>query len=180
MRTSATLRNNASTRAARALTAIGATLILGLGACGGGSGSSDGTATPGDGSANAVNDAESLLSDDNDCVAAASAYNVLVSSLTASIGNPGSFDKQEWLESVEKARKVVPQELADDFDVLATAYGKAADALESIGDFDTSDPQAASDPNYIAAMTAAGEALNDTETQAIGQRLTDYFANECS
>lgn len=167
---------NTQRRLSRLATAVALSLTLGLAACGGSSTSTSDSIS----SSDAIDNAEDLLSDANDCIAAASAYNVLVQSLVGAISNPSSFDKAKWLESVEKARKVVPKELADDFNTLAEAYSKAADALEGVKGVDMSDPKSYADPAYIAAMTTAGEVLDRSDIQAIGQRLTDYFTKECA
>jgi hypothetical protein len=162
-----------------------ALLVLGallLAACGGDDGGSDeaggdvGEATGGDVGEVTGGDGDVGIFGAGECAevvaAMASAANALPAAMSGSAG-----DLEQSVEAMQAFAAEAPEEIREDFQMLAEAYARIGQILADSG----YDPASGEPPSAdaIAALQEAGNELNSAELQAAGERINAYFEAEC-
>jgi hypothetical protein len=93
-----------------------------------------------------------------------------------SLGFFGAFSDDATAKEAEQyfaeARQDLPDDIVDDFDVVADAYKKAGDAL---AEYDYDFTKAAADPDAQAAL----DELDSPEFQAASDNVTKWFDENC-
>jgi hypothetical protein len=105
----------------------------------------------------------------------------LSSSLTAAstLGlGPVSGDATDAVQALQNMASVAPAEVADDFEILAAAYGEFLNALEEAG-VDFADPSTFSSPEAQAAMAAAAESLSAADVAEASENISAYIDSVC-
>jgi hypothetical protein len=105
----------------------------------------------------------------------------LYASVFAGLGNPNGElgdTNQYFRELADNA----PDEIADDFEVLADYMRRYFEALEDAGvDFD--DPDSVNDPEaaqkYIEALTELSEDVDSSELEEASNNINDWAQEEC-
>ncbi|MEX2619510.1 MAG: hypothetical protein WD250_04755 [Egibacteraceae bacterium] len=98
------------------------------------------------------------------------------------VADPSSLESiGELADVLDDAADRVPNEISDDFRVLADAYREFTNALGD-SDIDFSDPEsaAAMGPEDIAALQAAGEAFSSEELQTATQNIQAFLTENCT
>jgi hypothetical protein len=93
-------------------------------------------------------------------------------------GAGGTQDLDELANFFDEAADNAPDDVADALRVFGEAYGEFANALEEAG-IDLSDPSAFQDPEAIAVLTEAGEALSSPEVTEAQETIDAFVANNC-
>ena len=168
-------------RQATVLAVLAAAVML-LTACGNGDEPENGdvsvtdpTADPGDASPDADGDGASLT--DADCRQYAEAFQNIPDAT-----DPESLDSiGDLADILDEAADQVPDEISDDFRVIADAYRSFSDAMADL-DFDLTDPEsmAAMGPEDIAALEEAGQAFDSEEIETAGQNIDAFLAENCT
>jgi hypothetical protein len=109
------------------------------------------------------------------CVEFSQAFANAAASFT---GAGGTQDLDELANFFEEAADDAPDDVADALRVFGEAYGEFANALEEAG-IDLSDPSAFQDPEAIAVLTEAGEALSSPEVTEAQETIDAFVANNC-
>jgi hypothetical protein len=81
------------------------------------------------------------------------------------------------VEQLEAMASKAPEEIRDDLATVAQGYAAYSQALQDSG-WDPSSGQAPP-PEVIAALTAAGQVLDDADFQAASERVSAWFASNC-
>ena len=81
------------------------------------------------------------------------------------------------VEQLEAMAAKAPEEIRDDLLVVAQGYAAYSQALQGSG-YDPSSGEAPP-PEVIAALTEAGQALDDADFQAASERVSAWFADNC-
>jgi len=81
------------------------------------------------------------------------------------------------VEQLEAMASKAPEEIRDDLATVAQGYAAYSQALQDSG-WDPSSGEAPP-PDVIAALTAAGQALDDADFQAASERVSAWFAENC-
>jgi predicted small secreted protein len=168
---------------------IMALLVLGsllLAACGGDDGGSDeadggGATTGGDvgevtGGDGGDGDGDVGIFDAGRCAevvaAMASAANAIPAAMSGS-----AADLEQSVEAMQAFAAEAPEEIREDFQLLAEAYARIGQALADSG----YDPASGQPPSAeaMAALQEAGAELNTEEFQAASERISAYFEAEC-
>lgn len=153
--------------------------VLLLTACGGGD---DGTAEAPDGTdvsddAPADESSGALALTDADCRQYVEAFQEV-----PAIADPESLEGiTEFAGVLDDAAGRMPDEVADDFRVIAEAYQAFGAALGDV-DVDFSDPQAMSalGPEELAALQAASQTMGSAEVQEASANITTFLTEHCS
>lgn len=173
-----------TTRNARQATvlAVLAAAVMVLTACGNGDependdvSVTEPTADAGDASPDAGGDGASLT--DADCRQYAEAFQNIPNAT-----DPESLDSiGDLADILDEAADQVPNEISDDFRVIADAYRSFSDAMGDL-DFDLTDPEsmAAMGPEDIAALEEAGQAFDSEEIETAGQNIDAFLAENCT
>jgi hypothetical protein len=165
-----------------------ALLVLGsllLAACGGGDdGGSD--EAGGDARGTTGGDAGEVTGSDGDgdvgmfgageCAEVVAAMAAATSGISAAMSGSGA-DLEQSIEAMQAFAAEAPEEIREDFQLLAEAYARVGQALADSG----YDPASGEPPSAeaIAALQAVGDDLNSPELQAASERITAYFDAEC-
>jgi hypothetical protein len=104
-----------------------------------------------------------------DCLEAVQAY----SAALAAAGSGGS--SEDAAESLRAFAEQAPEEIQDDFEVLAQAVGKYFDELRDLGLSAGEQPSA----EDIAKLTQAAAAFNDAEVQAANENVSAWADENC-
>jgi hypothetical protein len=115
-----------------------------------------------------------IESSGNNCVDAAAAYTAIVQGVTLSLMDPSAFDVEVHRENVRRALEVVPDEVAEEFQVVADAYLKVGDLLDEIGK-----TGGLTTPENLEKLNVLSAELEQPEVQEKAERLAEYFLNEC-
>ena len=108
-----------------------------------------------------------------DCQSLIQAYVGLSAAIAAaSSGQDVSGDIEEFAEYVDK----VPDEIRDDVEILAAAYGTFVDELTDLGFTPGEIPSA----DQLQALQDASESVSTSEVQAAGERLNAWTTANCS
>jgi hypothetical protein len=163
--------------------AMAAVLGLGLVACGGddsgGDASSDTEATTTTEATGSDTDTTDLDLGDfsGECADFAQSFAGAAAAVgSAFTGAPGD-DLSSVAEYFDAVADKVPEEIRDDFQVFADAYGEFAQALAD-ADIDLSDPSKA-DPEAMAQLQALGEAFSAPEVQQASENIQAYVDSNC-
>jgi len=81
------------------------------------------------------------------------------------------------VEQLEAMASEAPEEIRDDLATVAQGYDAYSQAIQDSG-WDPSSGQAPP-PEVIAALTAAGQVLEDADFQAAAERVSAWFATNC-
>jgi hypothetical protein len=135
----------------------------------------EGTDTPGpDEGADDDVPGRSNLGNLEDCAEAARAFaGVVAAPFTFLSGQATDEQIAEWEDQVEELKGNVPDDLADDYQTLADAYGEFAAALDGVSLSDMLNPQTQQ------ALQEASERLDTDEVQAAQERVQAYFESNC-
>lgn len=113
-----------------------------------------------------------------DCREAILAFSTVQSSFAGSFG--GAFGQDtidDAGDAIDELASAAPDEIKDAFQVYADELGAYFDAL---GDIDLSELAGGQpDPATIAALTAAGEAVDEEALEAAADEISTYFENAC-
>ena len=143
-----------------------------LGACGGGDDDGGGTtgAAAGDGGGVAGPlDAVECAQVVSAMAAAAAAVPQVMSGEVGDLGTS--------VDQLEAMAAKAPEEIRADLLTVAQGYAAYSQALQDSG-WDPSSGEAPP-PEVIAALTAAGQALDDADFQAASDRVSAWFADNC-
>lgn len=121
----------------------------------------------------AAEQADDVLGGGN-CAEAATAFGTVALSATQAISNPDAFSVDELKKNIEIARKVIPAELEDEFDLYAEMYVAYGETIAEIGG-----AEGLSDPANMSKLEELQLKLEDVDVNEAGQRLTEYFESEC-
>jgi hypothetical protein len=161
-------------------------LVLGsllLAACGGGDdgGSEDaggdaGGTTGGDAGEVTGGDGDVGIFDAAECAEVVTAMAAATSGITAAMSGSGG-DLEQSIEAMQAFAAEAPEEIREDFQLLAEAYARMAQVLADSG----YDPASGQPPSaeVMAALQEAGDELNSPELQEASERISAYFAAEC-
>ena len=86
-------------------------------------------------------------------------------------------DLSTSVAQLEAMASKAPEEIRDDLVTVAQGYAAYSQALQDSG-YDPSSGEAPP-PEVIAALTAAGQALDDTDFQAASEHVSAWFAENC-
>jgi hypothetical protein len=86
-------------------------------------------------------------------------------------------DLSTSVDQLEAMAAKAPEEIRDDLVTVAQGYAAYSQALQDSG----WDPSSGEAPpaDVIAALTAAGQALDDADFQAASERVSAWFADNC-
>lgn len=135
------------------------------------------TTDAGDPSPDADGDGGSASLTDAECRQYAEAFQDIPSAT-----DPDSLDSiGDLADILDEAADEVPDEISDDFRVIADAYRSFSDAMSDL-DLDFTDPEsmAAMGPEDIAALEEAGRAFDSEEIEAAGQNIDAFLAENCT
>jgi len=109
----------------------------------------------------------------SDCQALVQAYVGLSTAIgAASTGQDVSGEIDKFTQYADK----VPEEIRDDVQTLATAYGAFLDELKDLG----LQPGQIPSGDQIQALDAASKSLGDSDVQAASDRLSTWTTANCS
>ena len=86
-------------------------------------------------------------------------------------------DLSTSVDQLEAMAEKAPEEIRDDLLLVAQGYATYSQALQDSG-YDPASGQAPP-PEVIAALTEAGQTLNDADFQAASGRVSAWFAENC-
>ena len=147
-------------------------LVIGafvLAACGGGDDEGGAGTTGAAGGVAGPRDAEECGKDVSAIAAAAPAVPQVMSGEAGDLGTS--------VEQLEAMAAKAPEEIRADLLVVAQGYAAYSQALQDSG-WDPSSGEAPP-PEVIAALTVAGQALDDADFQAASDRVSAWFAANC-
>lgn len=110
-----------------------------------------------------------------DCAEAATAFGAVAMSASQAISDPDTFSVDELKKNIDIARKAVPAELEDEFDLYADMYVAYGETIAEIGG-----AAGLGDPTNAAKLSELQEKLDAIDVNEAGDRLTEYFSNECA
>jgi hypothetical protein len=163
--------------------AIAAVLSLGLVACGGDDSgedaSSDTDATTTTAATGSDTDTTELDLGDfsGECADFAQAFAGAGAAFGSAFSGQGNDDLGTVAEYFDSVADKVPEEIRDDFQVFADAYGEFAQALAD-ADIDLSDPSKV-DPEAMSQLQALGEAFSAPEVQKASENIQAYVDSSC-
>jgi hypothetical protein len=99
----------------------------------------------------------------------------LASSLGQALSGTGDTDVQEAADAMQEFADEAPDEIQDDFQVLADAYQKIADALEGVDLTDTTP-----DAGTIAKLAQLGQELDQAELTEASQNISEWTTENCT
>jgi hypothetical protein len=97
------------------------------------------------------------------------------SSISAALSGTGDTDLQEAADAMQKFADEAPDEIQDDFQVLADAYEKIAEALEGV-DLSSDTPPA----DAIAKLAALSSELDTNALNEASQNISEWTQENCS
>ena len=156
-------------------------LALLLSACGSTTTPDAGTAGDSDDQATTTEATVDATDEDTDATGLPSAECVsigLALSQAASMGMIGQGAPEDAAATLAELAAEVPDEVADDFEVMAEAFAEFAAALEDAG-VDFSDPASLSSPEAQSAIAAAGEAFSTPEVEAASENMSAFLEGIC-
>jgi hypothetical protein len=163
---------------------MAAVLCLGLVACGGDDGDNasegdgDVTTTTTEATGSDTDTTELDLGDfTGECAEFAQAFAGAGAAIGSAFSGTGDDDLGSVAEYFDTVAEKVPEEIRDDFQVFADAYGEFAQALAD-ADIDLSDPSKA-DPEAMAQLEALGEAFSAPEVQQASENIQAYVDSNC-
>jgi ABC-type glycerol-3-phosphate transport system substrate-binding protein len=166
----------------RRLALILVAITLVTAACGDDSGSSTGTAEDG-GEASSAADGDSPDVDvdvpgvSDECELALEASLEASQAFGAAL-TPGAGDLSASAEFFEQAVAAAPEEVRDDFAIVAEGITEFAEALEDAGG-DLSDPATFADPAVSAALQEAAQAFEDPAFVEAGENINAWVEANC-
>jgi hypothetical protein len=98
-------------------------------------------------------------------------------SLSQAFSGGGTADWDQYVTFLNELADKAPDEIADDFAVLADAYAKIADAL---GGMDLSDPNATPTPEQLAALTKLGQELDQAKLTEATTNISTWMSQNCT
>ncbi len=108
----------------------------------------------------------------SDCQSLVAAYVGLSAAIgAASTGQDVSGEIEKFTDYADK----VPEEIRDDVQTLATAYGAFVDELKDLG----LQPGQVPSGDQIQALDAASKSLGDSDVQAASERLNAWTTANC-
>ena len=109
----------------------------------------------------------------SDCQSLVAAYVALSAAVgAATTGQDVSGDIAKFTDYADK----VPDEIRDDVQTLATAYGEFSTQMKDLG----LKPGEVPNADQIQALEAASKSLGDSDVQAASDRLTAWTTANCS
>lgn len=113
---------------------------------------------------------------DGDCADALEAMTGAAGGMTNAMS--GEVDSlEDAVEAMEDYADDAPEEIRDDFRLMASAYADVVEVLVD-GEIDLSGGDVP-DQETIAALEEATSALDDEELSAAAERIQEYFQEEC-
>jgi hypothetical protein len=97
------------------------------------------------------------------------------SSLSQAFSGGGTADWDAYVTFLNELADKAPDEIADDFRVLADAYVKIAEVMQGV---DTS-PGAQPTPEQIAALAKLGQELNQAELTQAATNISTWMVQNC-
>lgn len=168
----------------RLVITIAVSLALVLGACGDDGGSGDAETAQTSESADASADGDVSPDDvsaffSGDCRDAIAAFQSALASVGGAFTPGGDTAGAEQTAALlSEIADEAPDEVADDFVVLADAYAEFARALADAG-VDFEDPSTFQDPDALAALSSVGEAFDDAEVTEAADNIEAWFDANC-
>jgi hypothetical protein len=126
-------------------------------------------------------DEEMTTSDDDmDMSEIASAENcrelgALSTKLSEAFGATGASDTEEYASFLEEFAERAPEEIRDDFRVVAESYGKIAEALEGFDPSSTTPPSA----EKLAELQRIVAEIDQAELTAASANITTWITENC-
>jgi hypothetical protein len=159
-----------------AMVVVGAIMLA---ACGGGDGSSTGSAAGGAGDTGGASEVASGPAgafDVAECAQAVSAWAAAAAAVPAAASGSAA-DLQTSLDQLQAFAAAAPEAIRDDLMLVYQAYGEFVKAMQDTG-FDPTSGEVPS-AETIAAMEAASQKLDDPELTAASDRVSAWFAANC-
>jgi hypothetical protein len=98
------------------------------------------------------------------------------SEFSQALSGTGDTDVQEAADTMQKFADEAPEDIRDDFQTLADAYSKIADALEGV---DLSSGQTP-DAGTIAKLAQLSQEIDSTELTEASQNISDWTQENCT
>jgi hypothetical protein len=162
-------------------------LVLGAGACGGGSKNDESstgdaikssaettTTTAKTSTTKSTSDLSGGLSGAGDCLQAAGAYATIGLSILTYMGGATPAQLAELQTQVDQLKGEIPAELRDDFQVFADGIAEYASAMQNV------DMSNILDPGVQDDLNRASEALDSPEMTEAQANIDAYFNENCS
>ena len=83
------------------------------------------------------------------------------------------------VEALNDVADAAPDEISDDFQVLAGVFAEYAQAVSDAG-VDLSDPSSLQDPEALEALTSLGETFNQEEVTQARDNIEAWFEENCA
>jgi len=94
--------------------------------------------------------------------------------ISEALSGAGGGDLQDAKAAFDELTAAAPNEIKDDFQVIADAYGKMADALQGV---DLSNPNP--DPATVAKLTKLGQELNQAKLTQASTNISNWARDNC-
>ena len=137
--------------------------------------------TSGSGDDATTDETETASSDDDDSDTSGLAGSeecrelvTLGSKVTEALGGSGDANLEETQEFLDGFADDAPEEIRDDFEVIAEAYGKIAEALEGV-DLTSTTP----DPEALAKLQELSSEIDQAELQEANTNITAWVTENC-
>lgn len=109
------------------------------------------------------------------CAEAATAFGAVAMSASQAVTDPEAFSIDDLKKNIDIAREAVPAELEDEFNLYADMYLAFGQAIADAGGL-----EGLADPENAAKFADMQQKLDSVEVNEAGNRLTEYFSNECA
>lgn len=167
------------------MAAVAAALVLLLAGCAGGDDTADEGSIEPDGTEDATGEPSPSGEDgsglgaltDADCRQYAQAFQE-----APNVADPDSLDGIGQIADIlDDAADRVPNEISDDFRVMADAYRAFGEALQDL-DVDFNDPESMArlSAEDLATLQAAGEAMGTSEVQEAAENIDAFLQEHCT
>jgi hypothetical protein len=114
-----------------------------------------------------------------ECADAVGAFNDAIASAgTAITGGPDDATLEDTAAQLEAVADAAPDEISDDFGVLADAYAEFAQVLADAG-IDLEDPSSFQDPDAVAALQSVGDIFGGEELEQASTEIEAWFTENC-
>ena len=94
--------------------------------------------------------------------------------ISEALSGTGGSNLQDAKAAFDELTAAAPDEIKDDFQVIADAYGKMADALQGV---DLSNPNP--DPATLAKLTKLGQELNQAKLTQASTNISNWARDNC-
>jgi hypothetical protein len=97
------------------------------------------------------------------------------SALGQALSGTGETDVEEAAAAMQEFADQAPEDIRDDFQVLADAYAKIADALEGVDLTDTTP-----DADAIAKLAQLSQEIDQAELTEASQNISEWTSENCT